>query len=213
LKPGWLPEPSDLPEGDDIKFIGLDELRSEQSRHLEQVRAARQAVADLQDKYESEDAEHRLALKVAFDEGNDAPADQRTPQGKRGSALVRARESLDAAVAASIGWAEGALDRSRSLAPDWENAVDKSHSRLNSEIEQLQNQIAELRSEQRSDQRLITWLRRINAPTAGVHLAFSSTGAGVLPMDNQVPRAPGYVSIAPPGLPPEDTEQTNPGAA
>lgn len=209
LIPGWLPETDDLPpEADRVKFIGLEKLRADQRRHLEQVRVAREAVAGLKRKFEEEDAAHHLALKAAFDEGKDLPADKRTATNKRESALASAQDSLDAAKAASISWAEGALDRARALAPDWTNAVAESHARSNFDIEQLQAQIAALRDEQRADQRLVVWLRRIDAPAPGSHIAFSSTGPGALAEDFQRPRFPGQVSIAPPGLPEEDTDQT-----
>jgi hypothetical protein len=160
LDPRFLPS-EDATDGKDMD--GLDDIRQEHLRHVEQIKEARDAAIAINARFQAEDTEREAAVHRAYAEGTALPSkDKRTPQSERVKQQAEAAAQLRHATDAAFEWAQAILAEMRESATDWEFAIAASQSGTRNRIEQLNIELDELKARLRHDTHLETWIKRIS---------------------------------------------------
>ena len=159
----------------DLTFKGLDEIRAEHERHIEQCAKAVKASRKLERKFDDEDLNHERALRSIYANGT-APSkvkDDRTPEDERRQQLDDAHKRVRLAYEVAREWAEAALGEAKQRTVSWETAILERQAGINQQIEDLNNQLLELKADLLTDTRLKAWVDRFNARQPGILMTFA----------------------------------------
>jgi chromosome segregation ATPase len=192
LHVGFLPPPEAL-AGKELP--DLEDIRNEHEMHVSQVVRAGTAVHELSRKYQAEDDAHEEAIREAYANGESATVkDRRTPQQKRAQALADARTKCRLAQEAAEAWAADVLPELKEKVFPWQSAIAESQAGTRNRIEELNNELDVLKAALLRDQHLESWVKRLDAPTPGLMMAFSDLAA--IPYVEPQPTSGPYGQIA-----------------
>jgi hypothetical protein len=159
----------------DLTFKGLDDIRAEHDRRIEQCAKAVKASRRLDRTFSDEDLNHERALRSIYANGTSPSKikDDRTPEDQRKQQLDDAHERVRLGYDVAREWATAALGEARQRTVSWDTAILERQAGINQQIEELSNQILALKADLLTDTRLKAWVDKFNSRQPGSLMTFA----------------------------------------
>lgn len=168
--PDWFPPEDTWPE--------LAYLRKEHQRLLAIVQAESQALREIREQHEAEDAARSVALKAQFlTNGAEPGGDGRETEEYRHSDLADAQLRLEAAYDALVTFLNEAVAEVEGRAPEWYELLERRREQAEANVEEARRLIAEAERVVLEAERLGNWLDRFTGASALGHVPFTEMGS------------------------------------
>jgi len=164
MRVGWIPG------GDDAPWDELAELREEHHRLLANRTRTAEAILNLRQAFEREDAERTQAKALGFRLDKKAAKVEVTPDADRESALREAHVEAEAALDALGDFLVEALDALAGRQAEWFADLDEHREVALAAKAEALKLAAEADANAREYEKLRAWLRKAASGNSGLHV-------------------------------------------
>jgi hypothetical protein len=155
----------------------LAHLRGEQQRLLAVVSAEVHALAEVRERYETEDAARSVALKAAFLANGDEPGeDGRETEEYRQTDLDDARLRVEAACDALVSFLGEAVAEVEDRCREWYKTLERRREAAEAKVEEARRLVAEAERVVGEAEQMRNWLDRFSGQSALSYVPYAEMG-------------------------------------